>query len=120
MFAEGVEPFFIDDGRGVGSAGVVFWDEVLGVFFAPEWFTGGGVEALDEVIAFVVAEGVGAVFGDGDGGVAEVDFGGPEDFGAGGGPGVGPGGFVVEVSVSLGAPPLGIVGEGWEGEEEEG
>lgn len=86
MFTEGVEPLAIDNGWGVGAAGVVFGDEVLGVCFAPDGFAGSGVEALDEVIAFEVAEGVGAVFGDGEAGVSEVDFSGPEELGSGGGP----------------------------------
>jgi len=118
LFAISVEPFSVDDGRGIGATGVVFGDEVLGVVLAPERFSGGGVEALDEVIACEVAEGVCAVFRDDDAGVAHVDFGGPEDLGAGRGPLMGPSGFVVEVSVAIGAAPLGPGGESGEGKEE--
>lgn len=86
LLAEGVERCAFDDGWGIGATGVVFRDEVLGIGFTPDGFAGGGVEALDEVIAFEITEGIGFAVTDGDTGVAEMDFGGPEEFGAGGRP----------------------------------
>lgn len=120
LFAEGVEPFSFDDGRRVGSARVVFWDEVLGVGLAPQGFSCSGVEALDEVISFEVSEGVGAVFADGDAGVSEVDFGRPENLGAGGGPFVGPTCFVVKVAVAVRSAPITLAGGERKGSKGEG
>lgn len=105
LFAEGVEPFPLDDGWGVGPTGVVFWNKILGIVFTPDRFAGGGIEALDEVVAIEVSERVGLPFADGDAGIAEVDLGGPEDLGSAFRPVMGPGGFVIVDAIAWRAPP---------------
>lgn len=122
LLADDVEPLPLDGGWGVGAAGIVDGDEFLGVAFGPDGIACIGVEALDEVFALGVANRVGATFADGDAGVAEVDRGLPELFGAGGGPLVGPIDFVIVAAIAVGTPPLGPLRGGREGgtKEEEG
>lgn len=105
LFAEGVEPLSLNDGRGVGASGVVFGDEILRVIFTPDRFSRGGIEALDEVVALEISERVGLSFADGAAGIAEVDLGGPENPGTAFRPIVGPCRFVIVDAIAIRTTP---------------